>query len=81
MTLGIAALAAGALVGLSLPTTRVEGEYMGEARDRLMDQAKSVAQDTADKVQRVAGEAGRTFKDAAQKEGLVTGEGADAPKS
>jgi ElaB/YqjD/DUF883 family membrane-anchored ribosome-binding protein len=73
MALGFAALAAGALVGLSLPTTRVEGEYMGEARNRLVDQAKSVAQDAAGKVQRVTEEAGRTFKDAAQKEGLVSG--------
>ena len=48
MALGIAAVAAGALVGLTLPTTRLEGEYMGEARDRLVDQAKSVAQDAAD---------------------------------
>jgi ElaB/YqjD/DUF883 family membrane-anchored ribosome-binding protein len=73
MALGFAALAAGALVGLSLPTTRVEGEYMGEARDRLVDQAKSVAEDAVGKVQRVTEEAGRTFKDAAQKEGLVSG--------
>ena len=74
MALGIAALAAGALVGLSLPTTRVEGQYMGEARDRLVDQAKSVAHDAAEKVQRVAEEAGRTIKDAAQKEGFVGAE-------
>ncbi len=72
LALGMAALAAGALVGLTMPSTRMEGEYMGEARDKLVSQAKSVAQDAADKVQRVAGEAGRTFKDAAQKEGLVT---------
>ncbi len=71
IALGVAALAAGALVGLSLPTTRVEGEYMGEARDRLVDQAKSVAHEAAEKVQRVTGEAGRTLKDAAQKEGLT----------
>ncbi len=71
IALGVAALAAGALVGLTVPSTRVEGEYMGEARDRLVNQAKSVAQDAAGKVQRVAEEAGRTVKDAAQKEGLV----------
>ena len=32
MAAGIAALAIGAVVGLSLPTTQVEGQYMGEAR-------------------------------------------------
>jgi ElaB/YqjD/DUF883 family membrane-anchored ribosome-binding protein len=74
LALGVAVLAAGAIVGLTLPTTRVENEYMGEARDRLMGQAKSVAHEAAEKVQRVTGEAGRTLKDAAQKEGLMVGE-------
>jgi ElaB/YqjD/DUF883 family membrane-anchored ribosome-binding protein len=74
LALGVAVLAAGAIVGLTLPATRVENEYMGEARDRLMGQAKSVAHEAAEKVQRVTGEAGRTLKDAAQKEGLMVGE-------
>jgi len=74
LALGVAVLAAGAIVGLTLPTTRVENEYMGEARDLLMGQAKSVAHEAAEKVQRVTGEAGRTLKDAAQKEGLMVGE-------
>ena len=74
LALGVAVLAAGAIVGLTLPTTRVENEYMGETRDRLMSQAKSVAHEAAEKVQRVTGEAGRTLKDAAQKEGLMVGE-------
>jgi ElaB/YqjD/DUF883 family membrane-anchored ribosome-binding protein len=73
MALGVAALAAGAIVGLTLPATRVEGQYMGEARDRLVDQAKSAAQEAVEKVQHVAQEAGRTLKDAAQKEGLIGG--------
>jgi ElaB/YqjD/DUF883 family membrane-anchored ribosome-binding protein len=73
MALGMAALAAGAVVGMMLPTTQVEGEYMGDARDRLVDQAKSVAQEAVGKVQRVTEEAGRTLKDAVQKEGLMTG--------
>jgi ElaB/YqjD/DUF883 family membrane-anchored ribosome-binding protein len=74
LAVGVAVLAAGAIVGLSLPATRVENEYMGEVRDRLVGQAKSVAHDAAEKVQRVTGEAGRTLKDAAQKEGLMVGE-------
>ncbi len=77
MALGVAALAAGAIVGLTVPTTRVEGEYMGEARDRLIDQAKSVAQETAQKIQHVAAEAGNKAKEAAHKEGLVAGESVD----
>ncbi len=71
MALGLAALTAGAVVGLTLPSTRIESEYMGETRDRLVDQARSVAHDAVDKVQRVTEEAGRTLKDAAQKEGLM----------
>ena len=73
LALGIASLAAGALVGLSLPITQIEGEYMGEARDRLVGQAKSVAQDVVGKVQRITEEAGTTVKNVAQKEGLVAG--------
>lgn len=76
IALGVAVLAAGALVGLSLPTTR-EGEYMGEARDRLVDQAKSMAREAAQKVQRVTEEAGRTLKEAAGKEGLAIGQTSD----
>ncbi len=73
MVLGAAAIAVGALVGLSLPSTQVETEYMGEARDRLVDQAKSLAQETADKVKHVAEEAGHTAQETAKKEGLVGG--------
>lgn len=71
LALGMAALAAGALVGLTLPSTRVEAEYMGEARDRFVGQAKSVAQDVVGKVQRVTEKAGETVRTVAQKEGLV----------
>lgn len=71
MALGIAAIAAGALLGLTLPSTNLEREYMGDARDHLMDQAKSAAQEAAKKVQHVAEEAGQSLKDVAQKEGLM----------
>jgi ElaB/YqjD/DUF883 family membrane-anchored ribosome-binding protein len=74
MALGVAALAAGVIVGLTVPSSRVEDEYMGEARDRLLDQAKSVAQDAAQKIQHVAAEAANTAKEAGQKEGLLGGE-------
>jgi len=72
MALGVAALAAGAIFGLTLPTTRVEGEYMGQARDHLVEQAKSLAQETAGKLQRATEQAGRSLKEAAQKEGLTS---------
>ena len=44
---------------------------MGDARDHLMDQAKTAAQEAAKKVQHVAEEAGQSLKDVAQKEGLM----------
>ena len=47
MVIGAAALAAGALVGAALPTTEVENEYLGEARDSVVETARSLAQDTA----------------------------------
>jgi ElaB/YqjD/DUF883 family membrane-anchored ribosome-binding protein len=50
MALGIAALAAGALVGAAFPSTQVESRYLGEARDSLVDTAREAAQTTVQKV-------------------------------
>lgn len=72
LALGVAALAAGALIGLVLPGTRVESEYMGEARDQFVDKAKDVARETADKVQRVTEEAGKTLKQEAERNSEVS---------
>jgi hypothetical protein len=54
LALGAVALALGTAVGLAVPATRKENEWMGEARDRLLDQAQSVAHDTIEQVQDVA---------------------------
>jgi hypothetical protein len=40
---GIAALAAGAAVGLSAPETETENQWMGDTRDALIDRAKEMA--------------------------------------
>lgn len=74
LAVGVAALAAGAAFGLAMPGTRVEREYMGEAREQFVDKAQSVAKATVDKVQRVAQEAGRTVQEEAQHQGLVNGD-------
>jgi hypothetical protein len=42
MALGMAALAAGALVGTLLPVTETENEYLGEARDTAVESARSL---------------------------------------
>ena len=44
------ALAVGAAVGLALPSTQMEKEYMGEASEKVVDKAQQVARDAMDKV-------------------------------
>jgi hypothetical protein len=59
LAVGAAAVAAGAAVGLVLPRTRLEHEYMGEASERIVDKAQQVARDAMDKVKSATqGEAG-----------------------
>jgi F0F1-type ATP synthase membrane subunit b/b' len=65
IALGLAVLAAGAIVGLSMPSTRVEQEYMGEARDQLFDRAKSKANEAAEKVQHIAEDTAESIKNVA----------------
>ncbi|HTV02659.1 MAG TPA: DUF3618 domain-containing protein [Luteitalea sp.] len=66
MALGIAALAAGALVGLALPRTSAEDTYLGASRDALMDRATDSAQQlkeqVREKVQTVASDLAQEFK-------------------
>jgi hypothetical protein len=54
LAFGAIALALGTAVGLAVPPTRKENEWMGEARDRLVERAESVASDTIEQVQDVA---------------------------
>jgi hypothetical protein len=63
LALGAVAVAAGAILGLMLPSTQTENRLMGESRDRLMDQARSTAKETMEKVQNVAGEAYEAAKE------------------
>jgi len=64
---GIAALVAGVLVGLALPSTQAENQIMGEKRDQLIDNAQSVAQDVKQRVQNVVEEKLPEVKQTAQK--------------
>lgn len=65
LAVGAVALALGAAVGMSIPSTRFEGELMGETRDNLMQKAQDTARGTIDKVKNVAGEVTEKVKDAA----------------
>ena len=54
LAVGAVAVAAGTAVGLALPSTRFESEYIGEAGERLVDKAQEVARGAMDKVQDAA---------------------------
>jgi len=51
LALGAVVLIAGAAIGAAIPSTEYENRLMGEQRDRLMDQAKTRAQDVVGRVQ------------------------------
>ena len=57
LAVGAVALAVGAAVGLSIPSTRYEGQLLGETRDNLLAKAQDAAGGLVDKVKQVAGEA------------------------
>lgn len=54
LAVGAVAVAAGTAIGLALPSTRIESEYIGEASERLVDRAQEVARGAIDKVQDTA---------------------------
>ncbi len=57
------ALGAGAAVGLAIPSTRYEGELMGEARVNLMSKAQGAASDLVDNAKQIASDAGSKIND------------------
>ncbi len=57
LMIGAVALAAGAMVGLAIPSTEYEDELMGETRQNLVSKAQNAAQETVEKVKQVAGSA------------------------
>lgn len=71
LAVGGIALALGAATGLALPGTKQEQQLMGGARDRLLEQAKSTAQETQAKVQHVADEAQKAATEAAKQQQLT----------
>ncbi|HUR99296.1 MAG TPA: DUF3618 domain-containing protein [Pyrinomonadaceae bacterium] len=66
LALGALAVAVGAAVGFSIPSTRYEGKLMGEARENLMEKAHEAAGSLVDKAKQVASDAGQTVKEGAQ---------------
>ena len=66
LAVGAVALALGALVGLALPSTELEGQYMGEYRENLLQKASEAAGDVIEKVQQVAGEVTKNVQETMQ---------------
>lgn len=52
--IGVAGLVAGALLAAMLPPTRVEQDYIGEARDQLWNKAKEFGHEAAERVRELA---------------------------
>ena len=57
LMVGAAAMVLGAAVGMALPETQRENEWMGEARETVVDRAQEVARTAADRVKDVATDA------------------------
>ncbi len=51
---GAVAVAAGTAIGLVLPSTRFESEYIGDTGEKIVDKVEDVARDALDKVQDAA---------------------------
>ncbi|HXW03586.1 MAG TPA: DUF3618 domain-containing protein [Vicinamibacterales bacterium] len=51
LAFGIAALAVGAAIGLSMPETDVEDEWMGDTRDNLVGRAQEMTNQAVDTIQ------------------------------
>lgn len=71
LAVGAVALALGAAIGFAIPSTRYEGELMGEARENLMQKAQDSAGVLVDKVREVASEAGETLKSEIGDKGII----------
>ena len=67
--LGVAALAGGFLIGMLLPSTKVENEKLGPKADELKDQAKDAASVAVDRGKQVAQEAASAAADTAKEQG------------
>jgi len=68
---GLGFLAAGVLLGLALPTSRKEDEWVGQAADRVKGRAKATGQDLLNRGKVVATAATEAVKKTASEQGLT----------
>lgn len=62
LTMGAITLAIGTAVGLSLPRTRGEDQWMGKTRDHLVDQVKAASKEIVPKARKAFSDMERTTK-------------------
>jgi len=67
--LGVAALAGGFLIGMLLPSTKVENEKLGPMSTQIKEQAKETASEAVDRGKQVAQEAASAAADTAKEQG------------
>ena len=67
--LAVGGIAAGFLVGMMIPSTRIENEKMGELADQVKDQAKQTGQEALERGKSVAQEAAQSAKETVQEQG------------
>jgi hypothetical protein len=65
LAVGATVFAVGAAIGLSLPRTQKEDEWLGETRDQVFKQAKATAQEAGNKAKALVGEMTDEIKNAA----------------
>jgi hypothetical protein len=73
LALGAAAVLVGAAIGMSMPSTEAENEWMGEARDSVMDSAREMASSAAETLGDVASQVQGAAGGASQAVGGTTG--------
>jgi gas vesicle protein len=67
--LAVGAAAVGFVMGLLIPSTRVENERMGEMSDRVVEAAKETAGDAVERGKQVVQEASETAKESGREQG------------
>jgi len=67
--LAVGAAAAGFVVGLLVPSTRMENEHLGEVSDRVVDAAKDTAGEVVERGKQVASDAAETAKESGKEHG------------
>lgn len=74
LALGAGAVAAGLITGLLFPSSRKEDEWMGEARDEVMDDVKEAGEEMLDKAKAVGEAAVDAAEEKAQEQGISPGQ-------